>query len=411
MNKGEIKLLAGKDELNPYPAKIFSDKTIEFLDALSKRIRNNFRISNFPDVAAFGFFCRRANIAKQKEMAARREERLGRGILFHIAPSNVPINFAFSYVFGLLSGNSNIVRVSSKDFPQVTFLCDIINEIFNEKQFEEIASRTQIIAYPHNKEINDFFSALCQGRIIWGGDNTIETLRQSKIPKRCVEINFADRYSIGMISASFILNASGDEIKRVANGFYNDTYEMDQNSCSAPHLLFWEKEEVISKEKMELAKKRFWDAVYLEAKKYTLSDKKVSEKYAQLCSIAAHREKIKCYENLLYVVTLQNPIFHDSILKDSSLQEKQKLSDYRGKFGLFFEYELSDRKEIIPWIDEKVQTVAVAGINPSEIQQFVLREQLIGIDRIVPFGKTLDIGLIWDGYDIIGMLSRIVAIC
>jgi hypothetical protein len=29
-----------------------------------------------------------------------------------------------------------------------------------------------------------------------------------------------------------------------------------------------------------------------------------------------------------------------------------------------------------------------------------------GIDRIVPIGKTTDFNLIWDGYDLINVLSR-----
>lgn len=42
----------------------------------------------------------------------------GRGVAFHIAPSNVAVNFAFSLAAGLLTGNANIVRLSSKPFPR-----------------------------------------------------------------------------------------------------------------------------------------------------------------------------------------------------------------------------------------------------------------------------------------------------
>ena len=38
----------------------------------------------------------------------------------------------------------------------------------------------------------------------------------------------------------------------------------------------------------------------------------------------------------------------------------------------------------------------------------VIDNRLRGIDRIVPVGRAMDIGIIWDGYDIISMLSRIV---
>ena len=46
------------------------------------------------------------------------ELRLGVGLAFHITPSNMPTNFAYSLLFGLLSGNSNIIKVPSRKFPE-----------------------------------------------------------------------------------------------------------------------------------------------------------------------------------------------------------------------------------------------------------------------------------------------------
>ena len=70
----------------------------------------------------FAFWIRRANIerlAREFGTSSQDQERLGLGLVLHFAPSNVPINFAFSYVFGLLAGNSGIVRVASPTSPQV----------------------------------------------------------------------------------------------------------------------------------------------------------------------------------------------------------------------------------------------------------------------------------------------------
>ena len=35
---------------------------------------------------------------------------------------------------------------------------------------------------------------------------------------------------------------------------------------------------------------------------------------------------------------------------------------------------------------------------------------LLGIDRIVPIGEALNIEIIWDGYDVIRSLSRIISL-
>ena len=40
------------------------------------------------------------------------------------------------------------------------------------------------------------------------------------------------------------------------------------------------------------------------------------------------------------------------------------------------------------------------------LKKFVLQNNLKGIDRIVPIGQSLNIGLLWDGYDILNILSR-----
>ena len=38
----------------------------------------------------------------------------------------------------------------------------------------------------------------------------------------------------------------------------------------------------------------------------------------------------------------------------------------------------------------------------------VVAARLRGIDRIVPVGKAMDIGVFWDGHDLVRELSRIV---
>ena len=60
--------------------------------------------------------------------------------------------------------------------------------------------------------------------------------------------------------------------------------------------------------------------------------------------------------------------------------------------------------------NSKVQTCAVYGIEPKDVATWVVSSEVYGIDRVVPFGKTLDIGVVWDGYDLISEMSRIIII-
>ena len=117
--------------MNQKPLRPFDDSIIDYLDRLSTVLRNDRRIKEFPDVATFSFFCRRGNLNKKKKFYADSSLHLrkGRGLVFHICPSNVPVNFAFSSVAGLLAGNVNLVRVPSKAFEQVKIILDAVNKL------------------------------------------------------------------------------------------------------------------------------------------------------------------------------------------------------------------------------------------------------------------------------------------
>ena len=58
---------------------------------------------------------------------------------------------------------------------------------------------------------------------------------------------------------------------------------------------------------------------------------------------------------------------------------------------------------------KKFQTLTCYGFENKKLEKFILRNGVTGIDRIVPIGRAFDMGQIWDGYDIIHSLSRIIA--
>ena len=374
------------ETLEERPAVPFADEVIEELDVLSKALMRDPASRQFPDVVTFAFFCRRGNLMKLKEQYATSAIRLGWGLVFHIAPSNVPVNFAYSVVAGLLAGDTNVVRVSQKQFPQV----DII-----VKQMREIGMhRVAVVRYPHESNANEVFSSMCNVRVIWGGDATIETIRKNAIPARAFDICFADRYSIAAIRPKAMLAASDEEIVKLAERFYNDTYLFDQNACSAPHLVCWEKSDDLVP-----AKKRFWDAVYEYAKaRYQFQDvmavDKLTALYKQAVAMPTHDEETK--DNVLRRVKIE------SLPSD--------IDSFRCAGGYFTECEVESLDAIAPIVSSKYQTLAYYGFEHEELEAFVHRNRLTGIDRIVPFGETTTFALTWDGMNLIDKMSRIVSI-
>ena len=78
--------------------------------------------------------------------------------------------------------------------------------------------------------------------------------------------------------------------------------------------------------------------------------------------------------------------------------------------GLFFEYKTNDLKDILPLCTKKVQTVALIDVDEKRLKSFIMENCPRGIDRVVRVGKTLDFSLVWDGYDLIREMSRIITI-
>ena len=57
-------------------------------------------------------------------------------------------------------------------------------------------------------------------------------------------------------------------------------------------------------------------------------------------------------------------------------------------------------------IKRNFQTLSYFGIKKDEFISFFNKKRPLGIDRVVPIGKTLDFSLNWDGYDLINQMSR-----
>ena len=336
----DVEILCGTSEIQTQSfLPIFSEEACVFLYDLSQTIMRSQEFRMYNDIAALAFWCRKANIQKIKSNFGNTQGRLGRGLCFHISPSNIPINFAFSYFFSLLAGNSNMVRLPSKIFPQVEYLCQVLDSLY--QKHEKIRDRSCLIRYPRNDSITEEFSKISDCRMIWGGDKTIQSISSMESKPRCVDLTFADRYSICIIDGKAILNSDSNQIKRLSEGFYVDTFLMDQNACSSPQIIYWLNDSSSAREK-------FWNAVFDYAKqRYELQDAIVIDKYTQICASAITQSNIKTVkrmENLLYLLNL------DGI--------DTRVEMMRGKGGLFHEYALHSMSELYENISERYQKVS-----------------------------------------------------
>ncbi len=398
--KQGLTVLAGASAENHEwkPLQPFDDRVLAYLSAVSKILMRDSRAKEYPDVITFGFFCRKGNLLQLKEQYEHRiAGRIGRGMAFHVAPSNVPINFGYTLISSLLAGNANVVKASSKDFVQTRIVCEAFQAVLSEREYSNLAPYVQVVMYDRNRQdLTEFFSSHCNIRVIWGGDQTIRTVRQAPIPPRTVELTFADRYSFVVIRAEAVvaLETDAEKLSALAQDFYNDTYLYDQNACTSPRLIYWLGETEV----VEKAKKLFWQAVYENIKdRYTVEAETAVNKLLAVdrTAIAVPGTKI-----------VESP--DNRIVRVEIPELPDNLPELRAPGGLFHEYADTTLDAIATIVDEKYQTLSYYGCDAEKLRSFVKSQGLLGIDKIVPLGHTADWMLTWDGYDLIETMSRVI---
>lgn len=371
----------------------FGEAVIDFVDSVSKKLLSLTEIRIFPELAALGFWLRKAGIEKLKKHTLDEDRvRVPRGIAFHVAPANVDTIFVYSWFLSLLCGNCNIVRISSKPSRQVELILGVIGSLFNEERFHPVRDRSLIVQYGHDSRVNVLFSSICDIRLIWGGDQTIRDIRKAPLPPTGVEMVFADKYSFAIINVERLLSVDDGRLVSLLDAFYNDVYWFSQMACSSPRLIFWLSDNEFAIQK---ARERFWSSFEkrLEKEDTGLDMSDYVNKRVAVDSLALHEsvriERGSC--NDIVRVWLPKPGLHE---------------EYHCGAGLFFESSLSRLEDMLPLLSRKVQTVSYFGIEKEVWAKFLIKNNAQGIDRIVPFGRALDFNYVWDGFDMPETLLR-----
>ena len=396
MNNSKIEYLVGKKSDLNGTLKPFSDEIISFLDDFSRLINSRKSLKIFPDIKALAFFCRKKNILNFKKKYYNPERiRFGLGLIFHITPSNIPTNFMYSLIFGLISGNANIVKVPSRKFDEIKIICDEIGYLLKKRKNSKVKNMIKILRYDSNEnQITNDISEISDARLIWGGDKTIEQIRKIKTKARTIDVPFSDRYSISIINSDKLLQLPNYKFNILLKNFYNDTYEVDQNACSSPHVILWQGGQKIA------AKKKFWNNLNLLVKKnYNPPAISSIDNYCRLSKELIENNNIhsfKLFNKALYVIKLKK-IYPEIFIEKS-------------KWGFFYECNINNLNNIHHLVKKKLQTITYFGYSKIFLKKFFSEYNFNGIDRVVPIGQALNINLVWDGYDLTTKLSREIEI-
>jgi len=368
---------------DPSPLAVFDERVIAFIQALAEQLIS--QADTWPNLAALGFFLRPKALEQAVHTAqSDQPSRMPLGLTFHLVPSNVPTVAPFSWLAALLQGNSAIVRLASRAYPEQDRLLSLLNNLLAQPQWQAIANRTRFIRYPHNDAVTHHFSTLCQMRIVWGGDTTITAIRQIPLPAGAMECCFPDRQSLALIDTSYLAKTTASRFDSLVRQLAQDIGQFNQQACASPVLIVWLGHPATA------LWQRFWSR------------------------LAAHypQESVHKLEQLLnYQLAAcdgtAGEIEAIGPLTIAALHQSAALKQCRFGGG-WLVYQIVD--SLTEWLAQpgSFQTCVYLGADPNTLRQRLTQTPSLRIDRVVQPGHALDFDWHWDGRALLQAFSRVM---
>lgn len=377
--------------LAPLPP--FSVQARAFVTDFARRVFALPVLREHPELATLAHWFRPAaqEHLSRRLQAPDNEHLLARGLVFHLAPANVDVLFAYAWLMSVLAGNRNVARLSQKPSAQREALVSILHAMQAEGLHGEILQRSVLLTYPHDDAVTTLLSRHCHARIIWGGDATVAKIRSLPLAPLAVELAFPDRFGVCAIRANTVLEADDNQLPELAHRFSNDVLWFGQQACSSPRTVYWIGDPI----QIQAAKARFWNCVKSLARQLEDEPAALMARVTDAHLLAATVGPLELSGALGdYPLTLQ------SAHADGEQREMQS------GHGLVIDVELADLPSLAGQLDDRDQTLVQHGFSREELLALTANLQNRAIDRIVPLGRALDFHPVWDGSDLMDTLTR-----
>ncbi|WP_322906539.1 acyl-CoA reductase [Paenibacillus sp. SGZ-1009] len=378
----------------------FQHTAVQFLEALSKHILLDRSMRAYPELMAMAHWLRKAHIMELQQQYEQRTAGkyvLPRGTVIHFAPANVDSVFIYSWILSMLAGNKNIIRLSRRTNEQTDLLLRKLNDVLAREPFQAIADRTLLVRYGYEQEYTAYLSGVCNVRVLWGGDQSVRTIRAIPLAPNAVELVFPNRYSKCVLSAQAVLAADESSIAGLGKQFYNDALWYGQLACSSPRELFW----IGEAEAITAAKARFWHSMEQTMQK---------EQYQNEPALNLLRLTTADYYAAQQQTVQVQTGYASAPVRVEVKEQNFTLRDLHCGGGLFLEYSLSELEQLHSHIHDRDQTLSYFGFERQQLAEWAIGIPNRGVDRIVPVGQALNFGSVWDGYDLFIYFSREIAI-
>lgn len=389
--------------LNSTPVEVISLIFNEY----SKKLASNKQLLRIEGVSFLSFYLKRANIEKLIDSNLKHRKCLdefvdmgdgkflkaqGRGIVCHWIAGNTPTLTFYSILQSLIAKNSNIVRVSEKSIDIVVKLFELLSDIkviYKNKEYSSdvILKNISLVYFDSNdKLLNENMSVVADARVIWGGEDAVNSIMHLPKKTTCKDLVFGPKYSFAIFDKSAV---ESDELEKYAEKFALDVVLFGQQACSSPQVLFIEKSKVSFKEVINVLSRKFNKI----NKRYpNVLDQGTAAKIINargLYGLSLDKD-MRCSKGLDYTILIND---------DFALEEP-----VGGR--CIFVKEIDNLFEIKKLITRRIQTIGIASEDKSKILKLADVITPFGVDRIVKIGFMNIYDSPWDGYFMINELIR-----
>ena len=360
---------------------------------LSRTLRRHPDLRDAPAIAALAFWIRPSGVKQLHEHWMRLQTSedvllVPRGVAFHIPPTNVDTLFVYSWLLSALVGNANIIRLSPAAAASGGVLLATISEVL--RRHPDLASSTAIVTYDRDDETTSALSQV-DVRAIWGGDESVRSIKSIGAAPRCIDLPFPNRFSFAVIDAAAVLRAPDTDIASLVDDFINDAYWFDQLACSSPRLVVWRgcaADAIGASDRFFATLRQRLDVTRWGAAPGTVMNKLV---FAATAAADGAVNRIGWADG------------HTIVAHLNAVEYLRR--DAPGG-GLFLEANVTALDEILDVLAPTDQTLTHYGLTRDELRLLATSGRLRGIDRMVPIGQALRFSHHWDGLDLLRAFSR-----
>ncbi len=372
-------------------------RMVDFLTGLARPLLAPDVTRRYPELGTLGFFLRPTRLREVLDRAGDGPAdtvRSARGLIFHLPPANVDTIFVYSWALAALAGNAGIVRVSPRAGGATTLLLRLLNEQLTTA--DPVIARTQrMVGYGHDDSVTGTFSAACDLRVIWGGDETVRRIRAIPLAPAARDLTFPDRSSFAVVAIDAWRAADESTRDDLARRLANDAYWFDQAACSSPRALFL-----------------IGAATHAAAVRDDLLTRVAAAAHDQERDrdpAMAVQRRVSAYD-LVAAGSAEAVWPYGSAVLGVGLTSPADTPRRWLGAGVFPVATVPTLTDLAAILQRRDQTLAVFGFTPAQLRDLVGSIGSGGVDRIVPLGSALAFTPVWDGYDLFAEFCRLTTI-